>query len=356
MPGPGGGSSSGGGFGGGSFGGSGGGFSGGGGGFGGGSFGGGGHHGGGFGGPHAPHHHGPHHHGPMWHRPFRGGWFWGPTIHVGGGCFSGVVVILFVVFFFIMFLRPTTEVRYEVVGSNDNIIYNEGTMQDYANEKYKEIFGEHSAYEDNILLVFLTNEGADGYYTIAWVGDNVKSEINKMFGEYSEYGEYLSQYINTNYYAYTLDSNLADVVNAITKAVSDAKLGSSFKQDEKHDEDVSPSRLVNFTEFEISKDIVNSSLQNFTEVTGIPCCIVVDSVEKVFGGQDDESVTIIYGDGMNNSTSFVTSGMSFSRIILLLPITAIIILIIVLLIIRSKKSKQPKNNAEANKNDMPWES
>ena len=178
-PGGGGGSRGGGGFGGGSFGGGsrGGGFSGGGG-FGGGSFGG--RPSGGFGG--GPHHHPPHHHGPFFHGPRRrtyvGGGF-------GGGCFSVVVIALFVLFGGFWMLSPADNVTINwgeetVVGG---IAYDEATMQDYANDKYMQYFGSSSAVEDNILLVMLTNEECDGYYTIAWVGDNIDSSINNMFGE-----------------------------------------------------------------------------------------------------------------------------------------------------------------------------
>ena len=40
-------------------------------------------------------------------------------------------------------------------------MYDEATMQDYANDKYMQYFCTSSAVEDNILLVFLTNEACD---------------------------------------------------------------------------------------------------------------------------------------------------------------------------------------------------
>ena len=64
------------------------------------------------------------------------------------------------------------------VANGGQIIYNEPAFQDYANEQYAREFGGSSAYEDNILIVFLTNEQSDGYYSIAWVGDNIDTEIN----------------------------------------------------------------------------------------------------------------------------------------------------------------------------------
>lgn len=360
MPGPGGGSR-GGGFGGGSFGGGrGGGFSGGGG-FGGGSFGGGGgfgggHRGGGFGGPHhhGPHHHGPHHHGPFWHRPWGG---YGP--HFGGGCSSGIITIVIaalVIIFVIMFLFGNiTNVQYTNV-SQAEVIYDEAAMQDYANEKYKEYFGSSTAYEDNILLVFLTNETADGYYTIAWVGDNIKTEINEMFGEYTEYGEYMSQYINTNYYAYTLDTNLADVVNAMTESISGLKAGSSFKIDYDHD-DFAESQVINYDDgLEFSKEIVDSALQNFTKTTGIPCVIVIDTVEKVFGGGD--SVVEYVGTDMaiigsaDGPTQVTVAKSTAIFPVLVIAVLAVAVVLVVVIAVKSKKKKSEGKN----QTDMPWES
>jgi uncharacterized membrane protein len=164
MPGPGGGSR-GGGFGGGSFGG------GGprGGGFGGGSFG-----GGGFGhGPHGYHHH---HH---YHRPFFG--FYRPYGYGygGGGCLGGLLGVLMMP---IIILIVATSLIFGVFGSffrvakGGNVTYNEPELQSFANQQYAKEFSSSTAYEDNLLIVFLVNDERDGYYTIAWIGDNVASE------------------------------------------------------------------------------------------------------------------------------------------------------------------------------------
>ncbi len=295
MAGPGGGRS-GGGFGGGSFGGGsrGGGFSGGGG-FGGGSFGGGPRPGpGGFGGgPHRPPHHHHHH-----HRPFFGGprWFGGYGPHYGGvGCFGGIftVAVALILIGFVMFSIMGTKNTYRdwnVIYPEQGIVYDEATMQDYANEKYNQYFGESTAYEDNILLVFLANQEADGYYTIAWVGDNIDYSINEMFGEYTEYGEALSNHINTNYFAYSLDTDLAAVVKEMAGHIIDLGLESSFVS--QSDRSVlARSKFANFTNFDLSADIVDSALKMFTDSTGIPMVIVADYAENVFGG--GEVITVV---------------------------------------------------------------
>ncbi|MBQ8504131.1 MAG: hypothetical protein IJ491_07630 [Clostridia bacterium] len=361
MPGPGGGSR-GGGFGGGSFGGgSGGGFSGGGG-FGGGSFGGGGGFGGGHhGGPHGPHHHGPHHgphhHGPFWHGP-RGWGGFGPFF--GGGCGGNIITIvviaLFVIFGILWFLGEPVNYTVNVNEETDYVyesVYDEAEMQDYANERYKEYFGSSTAYEDNLLIVFLTNEEADGYYTIAWIGDNVASEINEMFGEYTEFGEAMNESINS-YYAYSLDTNLAAVMDKITSAISVKGLDSYFRQESDH-YFMAESRLVNLTNLEMTEETVNSSLKSFTELTEIPCVIVVDTVENVFGTGEstgEEFYSVTESQSANNSVSLQPEKSTDFSFILIVPMLCVAVIIIVLLVRKSGKS----NKKTEKNNDIPWES
>jgi hypothetical protein len=290
-PGGGGGSRGGGGFGGGSFGGG----SRGGGGFGGGSFGGshggsfgGSHNGGSFGGSHGGHfgghhhhHHGPHHHGSF---------FWGPrrrtVFYGGGGCFSIVFIFIFIIFSALFFLMPNGA----VIDFSDGVtiqedMYDEATMQDYANDKYMKYFGNSSAVEDNILLVMLTNEACDGYYTIAWVGDNVDLSINEMFGEYTEYGNSLYNNID-EYFGYSLDTDLATVVKEMTGHIEELGLSSSFNW-ESDRSNLAKSKFVNQTTMELTPEIINAALEEFTAKTGIPMVIIVDSAERVFGVEEN---------------------------------------------------------------------
>ncbi len=289
MPGPGGGSS-GGGFGGGSFGGGGRGFSGGGG-FSGGSFGGG-HHGSFGGGPH----HTPPPHRPHFHGPYFGGWGWGRRRHYVGGCGTGLIIALFIIFFALYIFIPEGDlfddpfVVTEIYGTlEDSDFYDEGVMQDYANDAYSDAFSAYDNYENNILLVFLTNEECDGYYTIAWVGDNIKREINEMFGEYTEYGQSLAENINQTYYAYSLDMDLTEVVMDMTESIVSLGCDSSFIYDY-GEGTAAESVLINKTSLEMDDRNLNTALGNFTEKTGIPCVIVVDSAEKVFGVAEEEEI------------------------------------------------------------------
>lgn len=367
MAGPGGGGR-GGGFSGGSFGGGGRG----GGGFGGGSFGGnfggsnrGGSFGGGFGGHHRPPHHGPHFHGP-----FFGGPFFGRRTYVGGGCggaiFTAIVIGMFIMFGLMWFFGETSHITVNgepVYIVEDGIVYDEATMQDYANERYKEIFGEYEGYEDNILLVFLANEEADGYYTIAWVGDNIIYEINEMFGEYTEYGEYMSEYINSEYYAYSLDTNLADVVSAMEKSITERGFDSSFRAEAAVVEG-KKSELINYTDFELNTELVNAALESFTEKTGIPCVIVADMAEKAFGGGNETVTEIVTGNSVQPTITDSDdeepediSTLYFRGLFTIFIGAAAVIGVIVAIILAVIKKTKKKNskNTEIPKNDMPWE-
>lgn len=311
MAGPGGGSR-GGGFGGGSRGsggGSRGGFSGGsrgssGGSFGGGSGGfGGGHRGGGFHGGHHPPPPPRHHHRPFFHgHGYYGGGGYHHHHHGGGGILSTffafiiVLVMLFGIFKFVFGINGSDvrewiddfkydstyneEQYYDEYGEGD---YSESLFQSYTNDKYQEIYGETTCYEDNILVVFLTTDANDGYYTIAWVGDNINYQITDMFGnEQTELGDAMSTSIS-DYHGYSLGSNLAQVVDKMTDNVTQLDLDSPYKS-EGDRSSVADSKVYNYSNCEFTEDTVNASLKNFTDKTGVTFCIVVDNESAVFGG------------------------------------------------------------------------
>ena len=264
MPGPGGGSR-GGGFGGGSRGG---------GGFGGGGFGGG-SRGGGFGG---------YHH----HRGFGGGWYHRPYYYGGGGgCLSGLLGMLMLPIILLVvvgvLLVGTIGSAVSSVINGGDVYYDEATFQRYADEQYAAEFSSYSNYENNLLLVFLVNEESDGYYTIAWVGDNIHSNINYMFGdETTTFGRVVRGTINSEYYAYSLDSNLATVMDQMGNRVEALNLPSSFRT-EKPSENPPTSHLTNKSSLSMTEETVNDALKSFTEKTDIPAVIVVDTMENVFG-------------------------------------------------------------------------
>lgn len=242
-----------------------------GGGFGGGG-GGGGHGGGGpHGGMHGPHHRRFFH--PFW----------------GGGCFGSlltvvllplILIILAVVLFFSFFGAGISS-----LAQGGIVTYDEGDFQDYADEEYQSVFGSSTAYEDNLLVAFLTNEDTDYYYCIAWVGDHIATDINYMFGnEQTEFGKAVTSSV-ASYYAYSLDTSLAQVVTTMQGEIEDLALETSFTCSETHVQ-VDSQVIVRSAAAEyisVTESTVNTALESFTESTGIPFVIVINDMEAVFG-------------------------------------------------------------------------
>ena len=163
------------------------------------------------------------------------------------------------------------------------IVYDEKEFERYANNAYISEFGTSSATEDNILIVFLTNEEYDGYYTIAWVGENVQYKINESFGDQTTaFGSAMHSSINSEYYEFSLASNLAMAVSKMTGTVEGMGLTSSFITKKDHG-NMTPSHVTNKSELVLNEETVNVALREFTEKTEIPMVIVIDTVENVFG-------------------------------------------------------------------------
>ena len=204
----------------------------------------------------------------------------------GGGCLGGLLGALLAP---ILILVVVGVLMFGMIGSaltnvaNGGIIsYDERTFEDFANREYYKAFGNSNATEDNILIVFLTNEETDGYYCIAWVGDNVDHNINRMFGDdTTAFGQAMMASVN-DFYAYSLDSNLAMAMGVMTDKVTSLGLDSSFNKEYSHDKSPA-SHLVNYTELSLTEETVNDALTSFTGETDIPVVIVVEDMEDVFG-------------------------------------------------------------------------
>ena len=163
------------------------------------------------------------------------------------------------------------------------ISYNEKVFQEYTDMQYQEAFGDSSATEDNLMIVFLANEDADHYYAIAWIGDNVCDEINLMFGaEGTEFYYAMTSNVDEEYYAYSIDKDLAMTVNRMTEKVKALGLESSFEYQKDHS-NMTASHVVNRSELSITEETVNTALEEFTKETDIPVVLVVDTMENVFG-------------------------------------------------------------------------
>lgn len=312
MPGPGGGSRGGGG-------GRGGGFSGG---SRGGSFGGGPRSGPGPGGPRP----GGAHPGGM----HMGGWHVRPRgVGVGGsGCCSWIFILIFILVLFSMF-RSTGGVT---VVYNDG--YDEAAFQDYADSQYAAEFGDSSAYEDHLLLVVLVDptECYD-YYYIAWVGDHIATDINYLFGgNDTELGQAMENCINQSSYRYSLDANLAQVMETMTDEIRALGLESSFKCSEDHLQ--VRSHLTNHSELDLTEATVEDALDAFTDATGISTVIVVEDMDDVFG-------TTISG----NAGGAESSGTASIGSVLLVALLILAVVIVVVIIIRRVKGTRTESDS-----------
>ena len=167
--------------------------------------------------------------------------------------------------------------------SGGEVIYDENTYQDYANEMYYAEFGSSDAFEDNILLVFLVDKDFYDYNFIAWVGDDIETKVNYMFGnEQSELGRAIqSSAINSQSYKYSMGQGITQVAEHMQEKISALGLDSNFKCEE--DRSKTDSHITNYTDLQINASTVDKALAEFTKATGIPIVVVVEYREEVFG-------------------------------------------------------------------------
>ena len=160
--------------------------------------------------------------------------------------------------------------------------YDEVTFQAYADDCYRSVFGDSTAYEDNILIVFLTDEACENYYCITWVGDHIVTRVNDMFGGAgSTFGRAIENSVNATTYVYSLDSDLARAIGRMEEAVTTLNTDVYHSCKEQHVQ-VEP-QFVNRTSLDLTEATVTDALVSFTEKTEIPIAIVVDDMEAVFG-------------------------------------------------------------------------
>lgn len=226
--------------------------------------------GGGFGGGHRGGFHGPHFHGPH---------FWG---YRGGGCFGPFALIILVPLLLITSFFGQIADAFSALSRGGVVEYDEIAFQDFADAQYAAVFGNSTAYEDNLLLVFLIDDDYYDYSYIAWVGDHIHTDINNMLGnEYTALGQAVNASVNQSSYKYSLDSNLAQVVETLREKIVALDLESSFRCSESRGR--VDSHLANRTDLSMTEDTVNAALEDFTAATGIPVVLVVEDMSDVFG-------------------------------------------------------------------------
>ena len=204
-----------------------------------------------------------------------------------------IAPIIMIAFAFIMIMSALG-----TLFSGGSLQYDEKDFQRYAMSQYNAEFGNTGdAYEDNILIAFLTSEEAHGYECIAIVGDNIKRDINLMFGnQYTEFGIAMQYNVDYDDHTYSLSSGLAGVMEAMTREVENLGLSSSFYDEYSHAG--SPeSHVVNNSSLSINAKTIERSLVDFTNKTDIPVVIVIDDMDNVFetGFSRDNLITITIG-------------------------------------------------------------
>ena len=169
------------------------------------------------------------------------------------------------------------------IRSGGSIVYDEETFQDYANAHYYREFKDSTSIEANMMFFVLTSENYDGFYMIAWVGDDIRYEVNEMFGdEYTEFGTTALSTINTEMYKYSLDTDIAALAIKMADKVAARGYSSNLSVGKTPSSGVT-SHLVNASNVKLTEETVNDGLEYFEDKTDIPLVVVVDEAEEVFG-------------------------------------------------------------------------
>ena len=208
-------------------------------------------------------------------------WFFAPHYYYrrGFGVFVAPIISLVVIFALIgVLLLGTVNVVRE-----KRVDYSEETAEQYALEQYEKAFGQESAYEDKILLVFFPYANHIDYDFIAMIGDDLTNTVYNSFrGSRSELERAMHNYISSTDYESTLSRNLSSVVDEMASTIS--YYGNPFRascRDTVHVE--GDSYLLNKSGLELDKDMVNQSLAEFTGATGIEMVLLVEEAAEVFG-------------------------------------------------------------------------
>lgn len=195
------------------------------------------------------------------------------------------IILIFIAISLITGLVGSVGSSISNVAGGGHFVTEDSRMESYAMEQYDVRFADSKEYENNILIVFLTDEEGEEYYTMAIVGFNVSSKINDMFGnEYTEYGRALIDNLNPGF-KNTLSRNLRDTVDDLREIIEmrgyDSFVDGSYTQPDDYDLAVVANHS-SLTISEESEEKVNKSLQDFTKSTGIPISIVIDDMSDVF--------------------------------------------------------------------------
>ena len=203
----------------------------------------------------------------------------------GGGCLGALFTPIICMVLAIVMMIGVIGGGLTTLFRGGNVVYNENKMQDYASRQYATIYDPSSAtYEDNVLVVFLTNEDGQSYYSIGWGGDNLKSQVSDLFGnEYTALGNAMQASINTSSYRYSLGSNLAQVTEKMETSVKNQNLETVYRAQKAESHEAGKVYNRSNSDLQINTEIIDAALKNFTDSTDISMSIVIADAKDVFG-------------------------------------------------------------------------
>ena len=217
------------------------------------------------------------------YRPPRPGFFFMPFW--GGGCLGALFAPMICMVLAIVMIIGLIGGGLATLFNGGNVVYSETKMQDYANRQYATIYDPSSAtYEDNVVVVFLTNEDNQTYYSIGWVGDNLKSQVSNLFGnQNTALGNAMQSSVTTSDYRYSLGSNLAQMTEMMESAVKKQDIGTVYRTQKAEKHDAGKVYNRSNSDLQINTEIIDAALKNFTNSTDISMSIVIADAKDVFG-------------------------------------------------------------------------
>ena len=262
-----------------------------------------------------------------------GGWGWGwrrPRYVGGGGCLGALMTPFVVIIFLIFFLVSMFQNGLDITTNNG---YDEEKLHDYADDQYAMYFSDCADYEDHILLLVLTTEDHYDYYYIAWKGDHIAQQIQDVMGNNNtELGRVMNNSINETNYKYSLDSDLALVMNTMAEKIENLGLSKHFTCDTH--QTATKAKLVNNTDLPLTASTVETALENFVQATDINLVLVVEDAADVFGSTTEH----VSSDEIKTSTITV--------------VLVIVAVIAVIVIATRKKKSETKTDRYGNFDDQ----
>lgn len=229
------------------------------------------------------------------YRPPRRGFFFMPFW--GGGCLGALFTPIICMVLAIVMLIGVIGGGLTTLFRGGNVVYSEEKFHEYANRQYATIYDPSSAtYEDNVLIVFLIyNEGEEynNYKAIGWVGDNLKTEVNVLFGgDGSALAYAMRSSVNTNSYRYSLGSNLTQMTETMQAGISSMNLETAYRTQKAEKHEAGKIYNRSNSDIQFNEETVNDALKNFTDATDISMSIVVADFSDVFGRSLDAPAII----------------------------------------------------------------